>query len=220
MQQLTEEQIDALQELINIGVGRAASILNEMLDSRILLQVPSVKVLNLTQLQQELVEKFADGQLAAVRLSFTGSFSGTAELVFPTESASALVALLTDEEPGTPDLDSVRIGTLSEIGNIVINGVMGSISNVLKEHMDYTLPFYAEDSIEKLLQLDNYRDRVGELVPQEVAKPEAYSTVFLLAQARFTIEQLELIGDIILIFETSSFEVLVEAIDRLLGVPL
>jgi chemotaxis protein CheC len=204
MQQLTEEQIDALKELINIGVGRSAGILNEMLDSRILLQVPSVKVLNLTQLQQELVEKFADGQLAAVQLSFNGSFSGTAELVFPTESASALVALLTGEEPGTPDLDSVKIGTLSEIGNIVINGVIGSISNVLKQQMNYALPLYAEDSIEKLLQLNNYSDR----------------TVFLLAQARFTIEQLELIGDIILIFETSSFDVLIESIDRLLEVPL
>jgi chemotaxis protein CheC len=203
MQQLTEEQIDALRELINIGIGRAAGILNEMLDSRILLQVPSVKVFNLSQLQQELSEKFADAQLAAVRLSFTGSFSGTAELVFPTESASALVALLTGEEVGTPDLDSVKIGTLTEIGNITINGVIGSISNVLEQQMRYALPIYAEDSIEKLLQLDNYSDR----------------TVFLLAQARFTIEQLELIGDIILIFETSSFDVLVEAIDRLLGVP-
>lgn len=28
--QLTEEQIDALQELVNIGVGRAANMLNEI----------------------------------------------------------------------------------------------------------------------------------------------------------------------------------------------
>lgn len=200
MQKLTEEQIDALQELINIGVGRAASMLNEMLDSPIVLQVPSIKILNLSQLNQELVQKFTNGQLSTVKLSFTGSFSGMAELVFPTESAATLVALLTGEEPGTPDLDLVKIGTLSEIGNIVINGVMGSISNLLKQHMNYALPIYAEDSIEKLLQLENYNDR----------------TVFLLAQARFSIEHLELIGDIILIFETSSFEVLIEAIDRLL----
>lgn len=200
MKQLTEEQIDALQELINIGVGRAASILNEMLDSRIILQVPSVKVLDLKQLQQELIDRFADSQLAAVQLSFTGSFSGTAELVFPTESASALVALLTGEEPGTPDLDLVKIGTLSEIGNIVINGVMGSIGNLLKHHMNYALPIYTENSIDKLLALENYSD----------------STVFILARASFTIEQLELIGDIILIFETSSFNVLIEAIEQLI----
>lgn len=200
MEQLTEEQIDALQELINIGVGRAASILNEMLDSPIILQVPSVKVLDLKQLQQELIDRFADSQLATVQLSFTGSFSGTAELVFPTESASALVALLTGEEPGTPDLDLVKSGTLSEIGNIVINGVMGSIGNLLKQHMKYALPIYTENSIEKLLALENYSD----------------STVFILARASFTIEQLELIGDIILIFETSSFNVLIEAIEQLL----
>lgn len=218
MQQLTEEQIDALQELINIGIGRAASMLNEMLESRIILQVPSVKVLDFNQLQQELIEKFADNQLAAVKLSFTGSFSGTAELVFPTESASVLVALLTGEELGTPDLDSVKIGTLTEIGNIAINGVMGSLGNVLNQRMNYTLPIYTEDSIEKLLQLNNYR--LDEPISQDVAKLEVDPTIFLLAQARFTIEQLELIGDIILIFETSSFDVLIKAIDRLLGVPL
>lgn len=202
MHQVTEEHIDALQELINIGVGRAASILNEMVDSRILLQIPSVKVLSLADLQQELARRFDDGSFAAVRLSFTGSFSGTAELVFPTESASTLVALLTGEESGSPDLDAVKIGTLSEIGNILINGVMGSMSNVLKQRMNYALPVYAEDSIEKLLLLDSY----------------SIPTVFLLAQARFTIEQLELIGDIILIFETSSFDVLLEALDQEMGV--
>lgn len=202
MHRVTEEHIDALQELINIGVGRAASILNEMVDSRILLQIPSVKVLSLADLQQELARRFDDGSFAAVSLSFTGSFSGTAELVFPTESASTLVALLTGEESGSPDLDAVKIGTLSEIGNILINGVMGSISNVLKQRMNYALPVYAEDSIEQLLLLDSY----------------SIQTVFLLAQARFTIEQLELIGDIILIFETSSFDVLLEAIDQEMGV--
>jgi chemotaxis protein CheC len=204
MQQLTEERLDALQELINIGVGRAASILNEMVDSRIILQVPFVKVLSLAQLQQELAKLFNHGQFSSVRLSFTGFFSGTAELIFPTESASTLVSVLTGEELDSPDLDAVKIGTLSEIGNIVINGVMGSISNVLKRHMNYGLPMYVEDSIDKLLLLNDYSDR----------------TVFLVAQARFEIEQLELIGDIVLIFETSSFGVLLDAIDRELEVPL
>lgn len=195
--QLTNEQIDALKELVNIGVGRAASMLNEMVDSRIILEIPYIKILSAADLQQELVQKFNHDCFAAVRQSFSGSFSGVAELVFPTQSASKLVSVLTGENLGSPDLDAVKIGTLSEIGNIVINSVMGSISNVLKQHMSYALPIYLEDTVENLLTSNNI----------------SRSTI-LLAQASFTIEQLEIMGDIILIFEVNSFDALLHAIER------
>lgn len=195
--QLTNEQIDALKELVNIGVGRAASMLNEMVDSRIILEIPYIKILSAADLQQELVQKFDHDCFAAVRQSFTGSFSGVAELVFPTQSASKLVSVLTGENLGSPDLDAVKIGTLSEIGNIVINSVMGSISNVLKQHMNYALPIYLEDTVENLLTSNNISN----------------STI-LLAQASFIIEQLEIMGDIVLIFEVNSFDALLTAIER------
>jgi chemotaxis protein CheC len=195
--QLTNDQIDALKEVVNIGVGRAASMLNEMVDSRIILEIPYIKILSAADLQQELVQKFDHDCFAAVRQSFTGSFSGVAELVFPTQSASKLVSVLTGENLGSPDLDAVKIGTLSEIGNIVINSVMGSISNVLKQHMNYALPVYLEDTVQNLLTSNNISN----------------STI-LLAQASFTIEQLEIMGDIILIFEVNSFDALLGAIER------
>jgi chemotaxis protein CheC len=198
---VTADQLDALQELINIGVGRAASLLNEMVDSHIRLEIPFVKVLTASEAYQELETRLDHDSLAAVRLGFTGSFYGTAGLIFPTESASTLVAVLTGEEPGSPDLDAVKIGTLSEIGNIVINGVMGSISNVLKQHMNYTLPVYLEDTIDNLLLSTNVSN-----------------SKIILAQARFTIEQLEIIGDIILVFEVGTFDALMNLIDEEIGV--
>lgn len=204
MRSLSADQLDALQEFINIGVGRAASILNEMTDCRILLKIPLIEVFDIAQLQQKLKERFNSGYFSTVRLGFAGQFSGTAELLFPTESASTLISVLTGEAPDSPDLDAVKIGTLSEIGNIVINGVMGSISNLLSQHLRYAIPIYLEDTIQNLL-LHNQRGH--------------NRTVFLLAQTRFEIKQLKVIGDIILIFEVSSFDALIEAIDRELGVP-
>ncbi|MDZ8236218.1 MAG: chemotaxis protein CheX [Nostoc sp. ChiQUE01a] len=194
---VTTEELDALQELINIGVGRAASLLNEMVDSHIQLQTPFVKVLTLSDAYEELAPRFRDESLATVRLGFTGSFYGTAGLIFPTDSASTLVSVLTGEEAGSADLDAVKISTLSEIGNIVINGVMGSLTNVLKQHVNYTLPIYLEDTIENLL----------------LSSDESNSKI-LLAQARFAIEQLEIIGDILLIFLVGTFDVLINAINE------
>jgi chemotaxis protein CheC len=206
MKSLTAEQVDALQEFINIGVGRSASMLTEMVDSRISLQIPVVRVYQAKELRQELVKQFDHQKnFSAVKLDFSGSLSGSAELVFPSESAAILVSVLTGEDLNSPDLDAVKIGTLSEIGNIVINGVMGSISNLLRHQMDYKIPSYLENTIENLL-LSDY--------------PVTNETVFLLAQARFTIEQMEITGDIILIFEMRSFDALLEAIDRELEVSM
>lgn len=199
--QLTKHQIDALQELVNIGVGRAASMLNQMVDSRIILEIPYIKVLNAADLHQELAKKFDGDCFAAVRQGFKGSFSGTAELIFPTESASKLVAVLTGEEQGSADLDAVKIGTLSEIGNIIINSIMGTISNLLKQYMNYTLPVYLEDTVENLLLLNNITN----------------STI-VLAQTSFIIERLEITGDMLLIFELSSFDALLAAIEQEVGV--
>lgn len=195
---LTHDQVDALQELINIGVGRAAGTLNDMVNSHIHLQVPLTEVLSLHSVQQRLKARLHGDTISSVRLSFHGSFAGTAQLVFPTESASLLISTLTGEGIGTPDLDSVKIGTLSEVGNIVLNGVMGSISNVLHQHLDYSIPLYLEDDIEHLLTVDNFESDV----------------TVIFAQARFKIEQLQITGDIILIFTLGSFDSLLLALDR------
>jgi len=195
--QLTEDQIDALKELVNIGVGRAASVLNEIVNSYIKLQIPFIKVLTPQELQQELKQRFDDDILSAVQLRFSGSFRGIAELVFPKESAKILVAIVTGETSGDQDLDGVKIGTLSEVGNIIINGVIGSISNVLRQQMNYGVPQYIEDKIENLLSGDIQSD-----------------DAVLLAQTQFTIEDLRIIGDIILIFEVKSFDALLAAISQ------
>lgn len=196
---ITEDQLDALQEFINIGVGRAAGMLNEMIESPISLTVPVLKILNNEALKQEVELRFSGHSLSIVKLDFSGIFSGSAELVFPTESASTLVSLLTGEERDSPDLDEVKIGTLTEVGNIVINGVLGSISNLLRQQMTYKLPSYFEDTIDGLMSSSYSFDS---------------NTVFLLAQTKFEIHQLEIMGEIILIFEMSSFDELLGCINQ------
>lgn len=198
---LNSQQLDALQELVNIGIGQAAGILNEMIDSPIRLQIPCLKILSPLEVKQKLTQQLSSELISAVQLKFSGSFTGTAQMVFPTDSAATLVAMLTGEERGTHDLDSVKIGTLSEVGNIVINGVMGAISNVLQQRLNYSLPSYAEGTVETLLSSSN-------------VMPE---TVVLLARARFIIERLHIEGDIILVFNVSSFDALLLAINQLAG---
>ena len=195
---LTPDQADILRELMNIGVGRAAGMLNEMTDAYVRLQVPSVRIFSALEFKKEMEREGVD-RLAAVRLGFKGPFFGTADLVFLPESASKLVAVLTGEEPGTREFDSVRAGTLNELGNIIISGVMGSMGKLLEKRIEYSLPQYIEDTIENLLKLSNANS----------------DGPILLVRTHFVIEQLQIEGDIMLIFEVGSFDALLAAIDAI-----
>jgi len=195
---ITEHQIEALKELINIGVGNGAAILNTMLNSHIILRVPQVKVLSVAQLKEELAN-LGGGRLSGVSLGFEGEFSGSAELMFPSETAMALVDTLVGENPIGMDFDSIRTGTLCEIGNVVLNGVMGSISNIFSSYFKYSVPEYIEDISENIL---------GGL------KKSSDMTV-LLAKTRFIIEELDIDGDIMLFFEVGALDKLLEMTEAL-----
>ncbi len=198
---LTEKQLDALKELINIGVGRGASVLNSMLNSHVHLSVPSAKIVSRTELKNE-IRTFGGDRLASVELPFKGTFSGNTKLMFPTESASQLVSAIVGEEiMTTTEMDSVRAGTLCEVGNIVLNGVMGSIANILGLEFIYSVPTYLENTVEDLL-------------PE--SKVDSIMT-FLTARTIFKVKELNIDGNIILFFKVGSFDALIEAIDKLIS---
>ena len=170
-----------------------------MLNSHIDLQVPFVKILLSDDFRKE-IETLGSDSLSAVHLAFKGTFSGTAQLIFPAATASKLVTAITGEEAEGEDLDEIRSGTLCEIGNVVLNGLMGSISNVLKMHLNYSVPTYMEGKVEKMMALSG---------------DTGSNTKILLARTRFTIRDLKIEGDIIVFFETGALDALLIAIGTL-----
>lgn len=196
---ISSEQLDALQELLNIGVGRAAGSLNQMLEKPIHLHIPFIQLGKMEELSQE-VQKMKVTTLSSVQLPFKGTFSGASCLLFPTESAKALVIALTGEAEDPDTMDSLREATLTEIGNIVLNGVMGSLANVLNYRIIYSVPFYQETSIQGLLQ----------------PTPSDSSEIILWAQTQFTIEEYNLTGDIMLMFGIPDLGLLVNAVNEMM----
>jgi chemotaxis protein CheC len=193
---LSEDHLDAIKEFINIGVGKAANILNELLDAHISLDVPVIEITD----NQEIKSMMPDLNeiLSTIQLEFIGQFSGNAALVFPQHSASNLVAALTGEEVGSLDLDMLRSETLTEVGNILINGVMGSISNMLNNALDFIPPKYSEMKVDEILNFGN---------------EENYK--LLLIKTRFAVLDHNIEGNILIFFKVESFDQLIESIDQL-----
>jgi len=190
---LTPLQLDILQELINIGVGRAAGMLNQMVKTHIQLQVPVLRVLTPVQLT-ELYATRSNSVFSAVQLKFSGEFAGVSALIFPPESASKLVSVVLGME-AIPEDAHMRSGTLQEVGNIVLNGVMGSIANILKEPLRFSPPDYIEADIADIVGRGN--------------------GMILVARTQFSMKDHLIEGEVIIIFSLSSFDSLLTAIDTL-----
>lgn len=199
---LTPNQLNTLQEVFNIGVGRSAGVLNEMIGSHICLQIPILKIMSPVEAKEEMLDRLGLNRLSMVRLTFSGTLSGNAQLLFPTDSASKLVALITDEDLDLPDLDTIKIGALTEVGNIVLSGIMGSMSNLLKQNFEYLLPNYIEDTVDHLL---------------DIQSPDAQVRI-LLAQTRFDVENMPITGDIVVLFKLGSFDNLMIALSQMMDI--
>ena len=194
----TDEQLDALKEIVNIGMGKAASILNGMLEAHIELEVPSIIMFDPENPGEELADVNHDG-LSSVQLDFYGPFSGSSALVFPPESVEELVTALTGEEPDSEGFEEATSGALNEVGNILINAVMGSIANLLTAEIDFSPPNYKKGSFADLIKL---KDLKGDLA-------------FLLIRADFKVQEPQISGNVFLVFELGSFTELLTAIDNL-----
>ncbi|MBS2019136.1 MAG: chemotaxis protein CheX [Deltaproteobacteria bacterium] len=141
---LTTEQSDLLTEIMNVGIGRAAHALSELVQARVVLRIPHVTVGHLSEL--------GDGAagnpkgLSLVSQRFDGASSGAAHLAFERPSARALVSILvgSDDEDG---IEAEREAVLLEVGNILINGVMGVLGNVVAEDISFDLPSYSDGAM-------------------------------------------------------------------------
>lgn len=180
---------EALAELISIGVGRAAEVLNSMLGSHVRLSAPSLRVMSPADLAGALTSK-GEGSLSAVEMDFSGEFSGSAELVFASQDAGKLVDCITAGIvlPGEEDRESIRAGTLCEVGNIVINAILGTIANVIHAELQYSVPLYLQGRPEALL-LD----------------ASLGAGVILLVNTCFQVESIEVDGDIVVFLSLESF---------------
>jgi chemotaxis protein CheC len=141
---LSKEELDLLQEIMNIAFGKATAELAELIDIRVLLSVPSAKVIYTTELPEYLQEVIKDsGDISIVEQRFWSEFKGSALLIFPAGSGKELITLLTGEEVDTflsDPVDELEKGTLMEVGNILIGACMGKIAELLNDALTYSPP--------------------------------------------------------------------------------
>jgi len=161
MKELTGFESDALNELFNIGLHRAAASLSNLTDQRVIVDLPRLWVCPVAELRNRLVG-LVEGELATVHQVFRGEFAGDAVFLLEYEKAAVLAGLLTDGEvAGAGVLDESAREVLAEVGNIVLSSCLGAFGNVLKVAVSFSVPRIHIESLQGLLSsmlIDNHDD--------------------------------------------------------------
>lgn len=144
---------DALRELVNVGLSRAAAQLSMLLNDQIHITVPEVQVVEPEQVAQVL-KLDEEISVAAVWQKLTGYMEGTAMLMFPSEDSRVLVHSLVGqamEGSGEVDLRAIEYEAMMEIGNIIITSGMVAIADMLGQEITMSLPDYMEAKLSEVM---------------------------------------------------------------------
>ena len=136
---LNELQLDALTEMVNIGVNRAAAGLREMVGEQVHLSVPNVALVGRDQAIATLAATEASS-LVGIHQVFDGDVTGRALLIFPDTKSLELVRAVAGSEMSLEEIIELEHEALAEIGNIILNGCMATLANMLQRNLKMSLP--------------------------------------------------------------------------------
>lgn len=190
--EVTAFQLDALREYLSMGVGHAAATLNSMLGKHIELEVPKISLIKVNDIES--VTEIGTDLYSTITLSFDGNIKGNASVIFDKQSASSLIEILMPGLSGnSAELDEISESTLTEIGNIVINSVMGSFSNSFEFELEYQVPRYSESSIKNLCKVNS----------------DENDSIILFGETFLIVEDVEIKGKILLFYVLDDLKALI-----------
>lgn len=148
---LTERQLDKLQTLFNEGMSRAANILNEMIEHKILVNLSQIKLLPLEKVLGFLGE--GKSIVNGIYLNFSGVVSGSVLLYFSQGSALILSDLLLERKFGeTKEIYELEQSALKEIGNLLTNAYVEVIAKIVKLKILPSPPYIARDMLGAIIE--------------------------------------------------------------------
>ncbi len=143
---------DALTELFNIGLHRAAASLSDLTGQRIIVDLPRLWICPIEETHARLID-LLDGDLATVHQIFKGTVTGDAVLVLDYDSATRLAALMTDGSVALGGrLDQSAREVLAEVGNVILSSCLSSFGDMLQVSVSFSVPRMHVESLEGLLR--------------------------------------------------------------------
>jgi len=135
---LSEAKRDALQEIVNIGMGSAGAALAKVLGAFVELAVPRIDVVDRRRLPLLLeTGTWSDGEIEAVRQPFFGGIIGESLMLFDGAEPAHLADLV--GYAATPSREEQQ-ELLLDLANVVICACVNGIAEPLEEVVSFAPP--------------------------------------------------------------------------------
>lgn len=148
LDQITPVHMDILKEIGNIGAGNAATALSKIMDKRIEMQVPTVRIVSFDEMME--IAGGAENIAAIIYLKIEGDVPSHIFFVLPLENGERLVRQMTGNDSFSftaPTYDELSISALQEIGNILVGSYITSLSDFTGLKMHPSVPAMSIDMI-------------------------------------------------------------------------
>ncbi|MCW8930395.1 MAG: chemotaxis protein CheC [Gammaproteobacteria bacterium] len=154
-QELTELELDLLTELFNVGIGRSASALSEMLKQEIKLSVPEISFCSL----EELLQQFkSEDSIISISQDISGPFDMQSMLLFPESGSLDVIRAMLGDHLSDEMATELQQEAFTEIGNIVLNACIGIIAKMLDDTFTIDLPKFSDEKPENLFKRSYLHD--------------------------------------------------------------
>jgi chemotaxis protein CheC len=202
---LNSIHIDVLREIGNIGAGNAATALAKLLNRKIDMDIPRVKIMDFREVSETLGG--AELPVAGIMLKVTGDLTGNILFVLKQQAAVILVNMLMgkpldsidDTDESYHEFDEMEISALKEIGNILAGSYLSSLSTLTNLNIAPSVPDLAIDMAGAILSVPAIEfGKVGDTV--------------LYIETEFTEGDKRVVGDFFLIPDVDTYSVLMNAL--------
>lgn len=126
---LSEMQLDAIGEIMNISMGSAATAVSELLNAKVWITTPKVTVIQASELNYDRLEP-----AICVKIEYIKGLSGSNLMILKQDDVQLILNQLMGKPPViSPDFefDELNISAVSE----VMNQMMGASSTALSEFL-------------------------------------------------------------------------------------
>lgn len=148
LKSVSAKYMDVLKEIGNIGAGNATTALASMLQCRIDMNVPEVKLIEVDELTESLGG--AQRVMTAIFLEVEGDITGNIIFLLEQGSAKFLVSKLMGMEV-SDDFGEMELSCIKEISNIIAGSYLNSLSTLTNLKIYPSVPHLQMDMVETIL---------------------------------------------------------------------
>lgn len=197
MTPLTDEQRDALQEVLNIAMGQAGDSLARILDTFIALSVPRIRLVKVSEVATAVIDMVGiRTEVTAVRQAFFDDLHGEAIVIYGQRGCKDLADLM--GYPAKLDTAAERELVL-DVTNVLVGAILNGVTETLGTEISYSAPSLIAEStpVEKIMD------------PKQLSWSHA-----LLLEVNYSLEKRDFKSHLLLLMAEEAIEALRKAINH------